>query len=524
MSHDNFAFPLSFAFDPVTPNEEKIEIGSDIVDSDEFNLPLPDSMAELRLRRQEQSQIYGSVLVSHGLNMKKDIAGLRRLVRRWNLATHTFFFAWSEATITLEDIEKILLLPLVGCRRLWSIMSVEGSEGIIEQLYTGYGGRDVPPFSWERYNPHRVRRQFGYDQGVSSENPMVLDHKHSVTPFVLQTGRSCLNKVTLLALLLENPRVGVLTRRACRYWNEIAVRFNDYVAVGKVPEPWKKYEPMAKARVSAPSAHGEALNAKPPANRERLETSVNAFAFPHPLPKKDDALAPLNCAVTMRPLPGLEVPDNQVPSSLVVFEEKVDIPELFEDDLSNDCEKVVVPIVAASPFITIEHRSLVGPSNEMTSESYDGTSESSARTTGTLDVSKGVDAVGEATNVKFVIAKTSVTLDMGVEALVDATIVPDSQIEPMSTCLDSLTHISDREHIEAFLGRFEQDKNNELKASHVYNFAGPSTRIHRFSVPSESVPLLEHLRTRHNDFIRARDTEIRDGLATKKSSRCRHLG
>ena len=90
-----------------------------------------------------------------------------------------------------------------------------------------------PSGSWARYNPHRARRQFGYDQGVPSENPVVLDHKHSVTPFVLQTGRSRLNKAPLLALLLENPRVGVLTWRACWYWNEIAVRFNDYTTVGR---------------------------------------------------------------------------------------------------------------------------------------------------------------------------------------------------------------------------------------------------------------------------------------------------
>ena len=90
---------------------------------------------------------------------------------------------------------------------------------------------------------------------------------------------------------------------------------------------------------------------------------------------------------------------------------------------------------------------------------------------------------------------------MGVEAPVDATIIPNSHIEPMSTCLDSLTLISNGEHIEAFLGKFEQDRNNEHEASHFYNFVGPSTCIHRFSVPSESVPLLEHLRTRHNDFI-----------------------
>ena len=90
-----------------------------------------------------------------------------------------------------------------------------------------------PSSSWARYNLHRVRRQFGYDQGVPSENPVVLDNEHSVTPFVLQTGHSCLNMAPPLALLPENPRVGVLTRRACRYWNKIAVRFNDYVVASR---------------------------------------------------------------------------------------------------------------------------------------------------------------------------------------------------------------------------------------------------------------------------------------------------
>ena len=72
-----------------------------------------------------------------------------------------------------------------------------------------------PSSSWARYNLHRIRRQFRYDQGVPSENPVVLDNEHSVTPFVLQTRHSCLNMAPPLALLPENPRVGVLTWRAC---------------------------------------------------------------------------------------------------------------------------------------------------------------------------------------------------------------------------------------------------------------------------------------------------------------------
>ena len=103
----------------------------------------------------------------------------------------------------------------------------------------------------------------------------------------------------------------------------------------KVPEPWKKYEPMAKAHVFVLSARGKVLNAKPSAKRERTKIFVDAFTLPPPLPKKvsssvaassrvlphtmlalramkDDALAPLNCAITMRPLLGPEVSDNQV--------------------------------------------------------------------------------------------------------------------------------------------------------------------------------------------------------------------
>ena len=70
----------------------------------------------------------------------------------------------------------------------------------------------------------------------------------------------------------------------------------------------------------------------------------------------------------------------------MVFKGKVDIPESFEDDLSDDCENVAILIATASPFITIGQRSSVGVSNEMTSESYDETSESSSRTTASLTV------------------------------------------------------------------------------------------------------------------------------------------
>ena len=46
-------FPFPLPLNPVTPTEEKMEIRSNIVDSDEFNFRLSNSMTELRLRRQE---------------------------------------------------------------------------------------------------------------------------------------------------------------------------------------------------------------------------------------------------------------------------------------------------------------------------------------------------------------------------------------------------------------------------------------------------------------------------------------
>lgn len=41
------SFPFLLPLDPVTPIEKKMEIGSDIVDFDKFNLPPPDSITEL---------------------------------------------------------------------------------------------------------------------------------------------------------------------------------------------------------------------------------------------------------------------------------------------------------------------------------------------------------------------------------------------------------------------------------------------------------------------------------------------
>ena len=60
------------------------------------------------------AKIYHAVLLSRGSDMYCDILGLGQLVRRWNPTTHTFFLSWGEITVTLIDVERILLLTSLG--------------------------------------------------------------------------------------------------------------------------------------------------------------------------------------------------------------------------------------------------------------------------------------------------------------------------------------------------------------------------------------------------------------------------
>jgi hypothetical protein len=46
--------------------------------------------------------------------MFRDTEPLREVLRRWCPSTHTFFFAWGELTLTLEDIANHWMLPILG--------------------------------------------------------------------------------------------------------------------------------------------------------------------------------------------------------------------------------------------------------------------------------------------------------------------------------------------------------------------------------------------------------------------------
>jgi hypothetical protein len=46
--------------------------------------------------------------------MFKDTEPIHEVLRRWCPATHTFFFAWGELTLTLEVIANHWMLPILG--------------------------------------------------------------------------------------------------------------------------------------------------------------------------------------------------------------------------------------------------------------------------------------------------------------------------------------------------------------------------------------------------------------------------
>nr|POF26998.1 hypothetical protein CFP56_40364 [Quercus suber] len=57
---------------------------------------------------------FGAVVLSRVWNMYRDVRAIRFLVRCWNPDTHTFFFPYGETIVTIEDMERICLLPSMG--------------------------------------------------------------------------------------------------------------------------------------------------------------------------------------------------------------------------------------------------------------------------------------------------------------------------------------------------------------------------------------------------------------------------
>ena len=62
----------------------------------------------------EQAGVAKTILLSRSCNMYKDTETLWQILRKWFPSTHTFFFSWSDFTITLKDVENHWTLPVLG--------------------------------------------------------------------------------------------------------------------------------------------------------------------------------------------------------------------------------------------------------------------------------------------------------------------------------------------------------------------------------------------------------------------------
>ena len=86
------------------------------------------------------AQIFEAVVLSHGWNMYRDVRALRFMVRHWHTDTHTFFFPWGETTVTLEDVERICLLPSMGDVNPLELELSDAESEIADKLLETFGG------------------------------------------------------------------------------------------------------------------------------------------------------------------------------------------------------------------------------------------------------------------------------------------------------------------------------------------------------------------------------------------------
>ena len=113
----------------------------------------------------KDAKIFEAMVLSCGWNMYKDVRALRFLVRHWDTNTHTFFFPWGETTVTLEDVERICLLPSMGDINPLELELSDEESMIAVKLLETFGGTSA---SW---GGNRADFLFGF---LNLESPRML--------------------------------------------------------------------------------------------------------------------------------------------------------------------------------------------------------------------------------------------------------------------------------------------------------------------------------------------------------------
>uniref|UniRef100_A0A2N9EW30 Aminotransferase-like plant mobile domain-containing protein n=1 Tax=Fagus sylvatica TaxID=28930 RepID=A0A2N9EW30_FAGSY len=91
----------------------------------------------------QEAGVFEAIVISRGLNMYRDVIGIRHLVRRWCPATHTFFLAWGEFTVTIKDVANLLMLPILGDVDPTRLRLTAAESVIEEELIEGFGGKSA---------------------------------------------------------------------------------------------------------------------------------------------------------------------------------------------------------------------------------------------------------------------------------------------------------------------------------------------------------------------------------------------
>ena len=93
----------------------------------------------------ERAGILKVVVISRNLDCFRDTKGLYHLVRRWCPALYTFPFSFGELTVTLEDVVKNFLLPVLRDENPFNINLSDEDLKVEEKLFTHFGRCTASP-------------------------------------------------------------------------------------------------------------------------------------------------------------------------------------------------------------------------------------------------------------------------------------------------------------------------------------------------------------------------------------------